>query len=74
MKKFLQQLFHLTPAHRLARKTVKELESLSDKELNDIGIRRGDIYYIAYEDVIKQNKKEDYKPELHYMRGIRQEA
>ena len=27
--------------------TVKELRKLSDRELNDIGINRGDIYSIA---------------------------
>ena len=31
--------------------TVKELSKLSDKELNDIGINRGDIYSIARMDV-----------------------
>lgn len=30
-----------------ARKTIKELSALSDKELNDIGISRGDIWSIA---------------------------
>jgi len=31
--------------------TVKELSKLSDQELNDIGINRGDIYSIARMDV-----------------------
>ena len=31
--------------------TIKELSKLSDKELNDIGINRGDIYSIAHMDV-----------------------
>jgi uncharacterized protein YjiS (DUF1127 family) len=31
--------------------TVKELRKLSDRELNDIGINRGDIYSIARMDV-----------------------
>ena len=30
--------------------TIKELSSLTDKELNDIGIARGDIWSIAHED------------------------
>ena len=34
--------------HRIARRTIKELEALTDKELNDIGIGRCDIYYIAH--------------------------
>ena len=33
---------------RKARATIKELEALTDMELNDIGIARGDIYYIAH--------------------------
>lgn len=32
---------------RTARDTINELSKLTDKELNDIGIARGDIYYIA---------------------------
>ena len=31
--------------------TVKELRKLSDRELNDIGINRGDIYSIARMDI-----------------------
>lgn len=30
--------------------TIKELSKLSDRELNDIGIARGDIWSIAHED------------------------
>jgi uncharacterized protein YjiS (DUF1127 family) len=33
---------------KLAKATIKELSELTDKELNDIGIARGDIYYIAH--------------------------
>lgn len=29
------------------RQTIKELSKLSDRELNDIGIARGDIYSVA---------------------------
>ena len=32
-----------------AQKTYKELSALSDRELSDIGINRGDIYRISYE-------------------------
>ena len=34
---------------RLARQTIKELSALSDYELNDIGIARGEIYSIAHD-------------------------
>ena len=30
--------------------TIKELSKLTDRELNDIGISRGDIWSIAHED------------------------
>jgi uncharacterized protein YjiS (DUF1127 family) len=30
--------------------TIKELSKLSDRELNDIGIARGDIWSIAHDD------------------------
>ena len=33
--------------HARINATVKELRKLSDRELNDIGINRGDIYSIA---------------------------
>ena len=36
-------------AERKIQKTIKELEKLTDKELNDIGIGRGDIRRVAME-------------------------
>ena len=47
-------------ARRLANITVKELSKLSDRELNDMGLSRCDISYIAekhYDDVVNQNLK-----------------
>jgi uncharacterized protein YjiS (DUF1127 family) len=35
--------------HKQARKTIQQLEALSDRELWDMGITRGDIYDIAHE-------------------------
>lgn len=35
--------------NRKIRETIKELSSLSDAELRDIGISRGDIWSIAHE-------------------------
>ena len=32
---------------KLRNETIKELSKLTDKELNDIGLARGDIYYVA---------------------------
>ena len=34
--------------HRQAQITIKELSRLSDRELNDMGLARGDIYTVAY--------------------------
>jgi len=37
--------------HRsIVNSTIKELSKLSDRELNDIGIARGDIWSIAHDD------------------------
>ena len=47
-------------ARRLANITVNELSRLSDRELNDMGLSRCDIRYIAekhYEDTVNANLK-----------------
>ena len=46
--KWLKELNEKRIQEKLARATVKELSKLSDKELRDIGIARGDIHSIAY--------------------------
>ena len=44
------------------RKTIKDLSSLSDYELNDIGIARGDIRNIAYGDsTLKRSVNDNLK-------------
>ena len=65
----LKRLFRLTPEQKLAKRTFKELSALSDYELNDLGIARGEIYWIAYEPVRELEKKESYEPGEHYFRG-----
>tara|TARA_B100000768_G_scaffold146813_1_gene140044 strand:+ start:155 stop:436 length:282 start_codon:yes stop_codon:yes gene_type:complete len=49
------EAFRSLSAHRkhasLVRETIKELNKLSTKDLNDIGLCRGDIYSIANRDV-----------------------
>lgn len=45
-KKIARELEHA----RRVRSTIKQLSALSDRELNDIGISRGDIWAIANED------------------------
>ena len=41
------------------RKTYRELSALSDHELRDIGIGRGDIYSVAREAELMAEKKEN---------------
>ena len=57
---FLQNLKLRLKARRVANSTVKELQELTDKELNDIGIARCNIGFIAekhYNEVINSNLK-----------------
>lgn len=35
---------------KLINRTIKELSALSDRELNDMGISRGDIWAVAHGD------------------------
>jgi uncharacterized protein YjiS (DUF1127 family) len=41
-------------AWRRYREAVRELSQLSDRELDDIGIRRGDIEYIVRRSVVSR--------------------
>lgn len=41
---------------REIKKTINELSNLTDRELSDIGITRGDIYHIA-NDTFSQTKE-----------------
>ena len=60
LKNFLQNLKLKLKARRVANSTVKELQELTDKELNDIGIARCNIGFIAeqhYKDIVNSNLK-----------------
>jgi uncharacterized protein YjiS (DUF1127 family) len=46
------------------RATIKELSQLSDAELRDIGIHRGDIYAIAHESYLDNQDKVEYNRNL----------
>tara|TARA_B110000483_G_scaffold7202_1_gene8511 strand:+ start:615 stop:860 length:246 start_codon:yes stop_codon:yes gene_type:complete len=65
----LKKMFGLSEAHKRASKTYKELSQLTDHELKDIGICRGDIAQIAYDAVRVEEEKEKYEAGDHYMRG-----
>ncbi|PTQ67561.1 DUF1127 domain-containing protein [Celeribacter persicus] len=47
-KGFGAGLFGKLAAYRNAAKTLKALDALSDRELADIGLERGDIADVAY--------------------------
>ena len=51
---FLQNLVTKYRRRKLARETINELNKLTNKELNDIGLARGDIWYLAHEDAKKR--------------------
>lgn len=44
---FFKSIKHSYEQSKLQRQTYKELMALSDNELNDIGIHRGDIRHIS---------------------------
>ena len=46
---FFKSLKQAHELNKLQRQTYNELMALSDKDLNDIGIHRGDIRYITYQ-------------------------
>jgi uncharacterized protein YjiS (DUF1127 family) len=48
LKSFLQKLNNQRIINAEIRATMNELRKLSDKELNDIGLSRGDIYSVAH--------------------------
>ena len=50
IRSFFAKLINDYQEAKAIRQTENELRKLSDKELNDIGIARGDIYSIARQD------------------------
>lgn len=50
IRSFLTKLINDYREAKAIRQTENELRKLTDKELNDIGIARGDIYSIARQD------------------------
>jgi uncharacterized protein YjiS (DUF1127 family) len=51
LKSFLLKLINNYQMAKAIRQTENELRKLTDAELNDIGIARGDIYSIARQDM-----------------------
>lgn len=68
---FFDLIKDITAAYRFQRdvnRTMKELAKLTDRELNDIGLARGDIYAVAHGDVtlrrVQEQAAEDANPNL----------
>ena len=51
LNNFFKKLINNYQMAKAIRQTENELRKLTDKELNDIGIARGDIYSIARQDM-----------------------
>jgi uncharacterized protein YjiS (DUF1127 family) len=60
IKTRVKNYFDYLDRNREIKETIKELSRLSDAELRDIGITRGDIYSVAhevyYDDLAKVNR------------------
>ena len=50
LSNFFKKVINNYQIAKAVRQTENELRKLTDKELNDIGIARGDIYSIARQD------------------------
>lgn len=50
LRNFFKSIIKGYQRNRQINETVKELQKLTNAELNDIGINRGDIYSIARQD------------------------
>jgi uncharacterized protein YjiS (DUF1127 family) len=66
LKSFLLKLINNYQLAKAIRQTENELRRLTDAELNDIGIARGDIYSIARLDIDmkKSHLIAPFKPNL----------
>ena len=50
LKRFVQKILVNRRKQAKINDTIKQLRALSDHELNDIGLGRGDIYSVAHGD------------------------
>lgn len=66
IRSFLTKLINDYQEAKAIRQTENELRKLTDKELNDIGIARGDIYSIARQDadLKRANTNAPFNPNL----------
>lgn len=65
LSNFFKKVINNYHQAKAIRKTEDELRKLTDKELNDIGISRGDIYAIARQDIeMKRSADIPFNPNL----------
>jgi uncharacterized protein YjiS (DUF1127 family) len=56
----VKEFIRVREENKNIRLAIKELSSLSDRELNDIGISRGDILAVASGDISYQRNRLNY--------------
>jgi|TARA_R110000868_G_scaffold149866_2_gene372684 hypothetical protein len=61
----LKKFFKFLTTVSVYNRTFRELSSLSDKELNDIGLHRGDIPRVAIETQRYADSKASFKNKHH---------
>lgn len=55
LSNFFKKVIESYRRSRAINDTIKELQKLTNAELNDIGLSRGDIYHVAHEAHTNQN-------------------
>ena len=54
LNNFFKKVINAYKRNQAANETINELSKLSDRELNDIGLARGDIWYVAHQDAAER--------------------
>lgn len=55
LSNFFKKVINDYRQHREIKATINELQKLTNKELNDIGLSRGDIYHVAHDSIVNGN-------------------
>ena len=62
LSNFFKKVINSYRRQRAAKATIAELSKLTNRELNDIGLARGDIRFLAYEDAEQRFPDQEAKP------------
>ena len=57
LNNFFKKVINNYRLRRDIKATIQELQKLTNKELNDIGLSRGDIYHVAHKAHTNSNLK-----------------